>query len=371
MKKVIAFYLPQFHPIPENDEWWGKGFTEWVNVRNAKPLYLGHSQPKIPLNGNYYNLLSDKTKEWQIKIAKEHGVYGFCFYHYWFNGKLMLEKPLEQFLNNKSLDFNFCLCWANPSWTKIWAGKGSEVLIHQKYGDEKQWSKHLEYLLPYFKDDRYIKEDGCPVFVIYSPTEIPCLSKMIAFIRKRMIDEGFPGIKIMYQYYVSRKEEKKILPLFDYSIRFQPVYALNQLESRGLHGLLLNIVKKGNTLFKRIFKKTPSDRLLRLRKSDYDELWCNILKSNYTNKKYIPCAFVAWDNTPRRGNAGRIVTNSSPEKFKKYFKQLIEKSEADCKHDYIFVTAWNEWSEGSYLEPDSENEYKYLEALKEAIEDAK
>ena len=311
--------------------------------------------------------MEDSTKEWQIKLAKENGVFGFCFYHYWFGGKLMLEKPLEQFLKNKALDIPFCFCWANPPWTKIWAGKGSEILISQEYGDENQWNQHFDYLLPFLKDERYIKEDGYPIFVIYAPNEIPCLKEMIDYFRRRAIIEGFPGLKLIYQYYLDRKTEKKILPLFDYSIRFQPVYALNQLESKGFKGRFINLAKRADRIFARIFKKNASDALLRLRKTDYDKVWKQILDDRFTNDKTIPCAFVSWDNTPRRGKAGRVITGSSPEKFRTYLKRLNEKANNTCKSDFIFITAWNEWSEGSYLEPDVTFGDSFLKAIKDVF----
>ena len=164
--KIIAFYLPQFHEIPENNKWWGKGFTEWVNVKKARPLFENHNQPRVPLNKNYYNLLDEKTQKEQVKLANDYGLYGFCFYHYWFDGKLLLEKPVEKFLENKSLDTHFCICWANEHWTNAWANKEAKVLIEQKYGNKKEWKEHFDYLLNFFKDDRYIKENNKPLLVI-------------------------------------------------------------------------------------------------------------------------------------------------------------------------------------------------------------
>ena len=158
--KIIAFYLPQFHNIPENDEWWGDGFTEWTNVKKAKPLYEGHMQPRVPLGGNYYNLLDDNVKIWQADLAKKYGVYGFCYYHYWFNGKMLLEKPMEQMLANKEVDIPFCICWANEPWTKAWVGDERKLLIAQEYGQEEEWKQHFMYLLPFFKDERYITKNG-------------------------------------------------------------------------------------------------------------------------------------------------------------------------------------------------------------------
>ena len=171
--KIISFYLPQFHSIPENDKWWGKGFTEWVNVKKAKPLFNGHNQPHIPLNYNYYNLLDKKTLEWQVNLANKYGVYGFCFYHYWFNGKKLLEKPVEDFLNRKELNIHFCLCWANESWTNTWANGNSKIIMEQKYGTKKDWKMHYEYLSTFFKDKRYISNNNkIPSPKIINPNNI-------------------------------------------------------------------------------------------------------------------------------------------------------------------------------------------------------
>ena len=163
--KIIALYLPQFHEIPENNEWWGKGFTEWTNVKTAKPSFKGQYQPRIPLNNNYYNLTDVRAQEWQAKLAKEYGIYGFCYYHYWFEGKMLLEKPAEIMLKNLSVDMPFCFCWANHTWLRAWADKSNRTLIKQTYGTEEDWINHFNYLLPFFKDERYIKEDGKPIMV--------------------------------------------------------------------------------------------------------------------------------------------------------------------------------------------------------------
>ncbi len=366
--KVIAFYLPQFHTIPENDQWWGEGFTEWTNVKKAKPLFEGHQQPKIPLDNNYYNLLDDKVKEWQISLAKENNVYGFCFYHYWFGGKLMLERPIEQYLINEALDLPFCLCWANPEWTKIWAGEGSKVLIKQEYGEEADWEKHFQYLLPYFKDSRYIKEDGMPLLVIYSPEEIPCIKPMVEFIRRRCVEEGFLGVKLAYQYYVSEAADEKIRPLFDYSIRFQPVYALHSLENASKKGWIISILRKIDMIYSKLFKKTLSDLFQNVRKSDYDDVWEQILSAK-VNEKDVPCGFVNWDNSPRRGKAGRVFVGGNPKKFQAYMKRLLVKARKEYHTDYVFVNAWNEWSEGAYLEPDKMSQDGYLKAIKRAVDE--
>ncbi len=361
--KLISFYLPQYHAIPENDKWWGEGFTEWENVRKGKPLFPGHSQPVIPQNNNYYNLLDDDVKEWQISLAKDAGLYGFCFYHYWFGGHLMLEKPIEQFLSNKKLDFHFNLCWANPPWTKVWAGKGSEILIDQDYGDETQWEAHFQYLLPFFKDDRYIKENGCPLYVIYEPISIPNLENHISYLRRRCKEEGFPDIKLAYQYYVDSNQDAKLRQIFDYCIEFQPVYGMTKMESKPVN----TVLKKINNLLDSKFGIRLSDYRHKVRITDYDELWKTILSMTPKDNKSLPGAFVKWDNTPRRGDSGRVVTGATPDKFEKYMEAQIKRTREIYKTEYLFITAWNEWSEGSYLEPDEEYGKSYLMAIRNAL----
>ncbi|MCD7820315.1 MAG: glycoside hydrolase family 99-like domain-containing protein, partial [Lachnospiraceae bacterium] len=171
--KIIPFYLPQFHTIPENDKWWGKGFTEWTNVRKAVPLFEGHQQPKLPLGDHFYNLLDDETKIWQAELAKQYGIFGFCYYHYWFkNGKRLLEKPAEQMLKNKDIDLPFCFCWANENWSRNWDGGNHEIIMAQEYGGKREWEMHFQYLLPFFRDKRYITMNGKPLFIIYKPEQI-------------------------------------------------------------------------------------------------------------------------------------------------------------------------------------------------------
>jgi len=365
--KTLAFYLPQYHAIPENDEWWGKGFTEWTNLKRAVPLFDGHDQPRIPLSNNYYDLTDDAVKEWQVRIAKSHGVDGFCFYHYWFGGKLMLERPLDQFLENKDLDIEFCFCWANPPWTKIWAGKGSQVLIGQDYGDEEQWEAHFQYLLPFFKDDRYIKEDGAPLFVIYTPIEIPCIKEMLEFFKRRAVEEGFTGLKTAYQYYVSEAEDAKLRPLFDYCITFQPTYATAaESGNSAVKSGLMSALKKVDAFSQKVFHFSPSDHLLKLRRYDYDKVWEDVL-NRPIKAKDLPCAFVDFDNTPRRGKSGKMMMGASPEKFKRYFRRLLKRAKDEYHAKYLFITAWNEWTEGAYLEPDETHGFGYLDAIAEVM----
>ena len=378
--KIIAFYLPQFHDIPENDEWWGKGFTEWVNVKKACPLYKGHEQPRIPLNNNYYNLLDDNVKIWQAKLAKEYGVYGFCYYHYWFGGKLLLEKPMEQMLENPNIDIPFCISWANEPWTKAWINE-KKVLIPQFYGGKKEWKEHFDYLLKFFKDSRYIKEDGKPLLVIYRAEVIERLNEMLDYWSELAKENGFNGMVYAYQNITFDLIPDKDDSRFTYNIEFQPSYAWNDMNNvsaikkSGVWNCMRNIrrmlylwleKKMGFDVAKYFeYSRKEKDSVLL---TSYDDAWRAILSHIPDNNKCIPGAFVGWDNTPRKGYRGQVYIGDSPEKFKKYMVEQIKRAKEVYHKDMIFMYAWNEWAEGGYLEPDEENGYGYLKAIKSALD---
>ncbi|MBJ7967348.1 MULTISPECIES: glycosyltransferase WbsX family protein [Bacillus cereus group] len=333
--KTIAFYLPQFHEIPENDLWWGKGFTEWTNVKKAKPRFLGHYQPRAPLQDYYYNLLNLDVHKWQINLAKQYGLDGFCYYHYWFKGKKLLEKPLELRNQCKEIDFPYCLCWANESWTRSWDGKDQEVLMRQEYGDESDWKEHFNYLLPFFKNKNYLNINDKPIFVIYRPASIPNLNKMLGLWNEWAQSEGLLGIHFVEMLTIF--EDKSDFP-FDAAIEFEPMYTLKKLI--------------GNT------------NSLHQEKKDfhlsYDFVWKRILNRQIKERENIyKGAFVDWDNSPRRKESALIMKGANPDKFKKYLLQHSKDT------DFLFINAWNEWAEGTYLEPDEKYGYKYLEALME------
>ena len=375
--KIIAFYLPQFHAIPENDEWWGKGFTEWTNVRSAKPLFDGHNQPVIPLNENYYNLLDNSTIKWQIDIAKKYGVYGFCFYHYWFDGHMLLEKPMENMKNDSDLNIPYCICWANENWTNAWKADGDvKTLIQQSYGKEDEWNRHFNYLLQFFKDPNYIVEDNKPFFVIYRPEIIPCLNDMLDYWNELAIKNGFDGMIFAYQqlsyHILDNRDESR----FDYNIEYQPGYArydlqMNQSSSFGKAAFKLRqSIRKIASGVDKTIGTNISAKLTRnvLQTEDYDELCREIVNRRPDSTKAIPGMFVGWDNTPRRGKTGRVCLGSTPAKFEKYLRQQINNAIQNYHKDMIFVFAWNEWAEGGYLEPDEINGFGYLEAIKKAQE---
>lgn len=370
--KVIANYLPQYHSIPENDAWWGKGYTDWVAVKKSTPLYEGHNQPRIPYNNNYYSLDELDTVKWQAEIARKYGVYGFGIYHYWFNSQMhLLDKPVLILEENKDIDINYMFIWDNSTWKRTWSNvefsndwaplyenegsqinkQGTGILAELIYGDEKDWEKHFNYLLNFFNDSRYIKKDNKPVFAIYNQNnDVNTLNKMCDYWDELAKQHGFDGVTII------GKTNNQSISFAEYSFLYEPEWSgwlwHNQFE-RVKNKLY---VKKCN------LQKTPI-------MYDYDKIYKKIIKNakKNTDKNCYFSGFVSYDDTPRRGVNGRIVQGSTPEKFEIYIKKLIEISKNQGK-DYLFITAWNEWGEGAYLEPDTKNEYAYLKSLKKAIE---
>lgn len=362
MTKIIAFYLPQFHTFPENDEWWGRGFTEWTNVKTALPIYEGHVQPKIPLSENYYNLLDKEVIKWQAELAKKYGVYGFCYYHYWFDGKLLMNRPMEILLNNKDIELPFCISWANENWTRAWAQKSKTVLISQTYGNRGNWIEHFNYLLPFFQDDRYIKIEGMPIFIIYRPELIEPLKDMIECWQVLARENGLPGIKLIYQYVNYNHKQDKNGHLFDYGIEYQPAFV--RKEQKKTFTMLRKKIKH-EFVNKLGLKQNLSSTIA----FDYDDTWKRILEIEPQDGHMIPGAFVNWDNTPRHGKHGSITVGYSAEKFKKYLTKQIVRTKEVYNSEYLFLFAWNEWGEGGYLEPDTEEMFSRLEAIQQALHD--
>ena len=373
--KIIPLYLPQFHTIPENDEWWGKGFTEWVNVRDAKPLFEGHNQPRVPLNNNYYDLSDIETLKWQCRIAKEYGIYGFCMYHYWFNGHLLLEKPMEMLLAHPEIDIKYCISWANHDWTDAWkaSNRQPKVLIAHNFDDEKDWVDHFNYLLPFFKDPRYMTENNKPLMVIYIPNIIRKLKKMLDVWSQMARDNGFDGLTFIYQSAASSFDNSWDHSLFDYGVEMNPGYV--GLANRQKNSSFFPKLMKYSHEIKRFLhirrSLLPQKKITEVSKADYDYTWQRILELRPLSNapKMIPCAFTDWDNTPRHKERGYLYQGVSPDKFKSYFKQLIDNTKNFYDTDMIFVFAWNEWAEGGYLEPDEKNGFAFLEAIKECIKD--
>jgi len=364
--KLIAMYLPQYHETEDNNRWWGEGFTDWVSVKGAEPLYEGHRQPRIPLEGNYYDLTNIEDMKWQIDLAREYGVHGFGIYHYWFStDKQTLTKPAELLLEHTELDIPFFLAWDNNSWIRTWSrfqhntnawspkvdadmkpyAGDDGILAKLEYGTEEDWEAHFLYLEKFFRDPRYIRVDNKPLFIIWNYTQKDKLKAMICCWRRLAIRDGFDGICL-----INRLNPYDSMSGFDYLFTYEPMFSAWQN---------LNIVT-------RVWQKIEArvSRKEKLKVYDYDKVWGSILANanKCKDKKIMFGAFVDYDDTPRRGNGGRIVKGGTPDKFEKYLRELIDISEKQGK-EYIFLTAWNEWGEGAYLEPDTGHGYAYLEAV--------
>lgn len=344
--KVIAMYLPQFHKVPENDRWWGEGFTDWVSAKEAKPLYEGHYQPHIPLNNNYYDLMDKKTMEWQTDLMHKYGVDGMCMYHYWFeNGRRILEKPAENLLKWQDIDMPFCFSWANETWARSWANikdsntwsnvkespmNQEKILLNQNYGDVHAWKEHFEYLCRFFQDERYIKIDGKPVFLIYRVNLVDCLQEMLECWRKWSLEKGFKGL-----YIIGSNLAGNELQYLDAELYHEPLK-----NSR-------NLIENDFTSY--------------VKRIEYKDVWENII-NQVPQKRTFYGGFVGYDDTPRRGTEGLVVENTSPQMFGKYLKMLMKKN-AMHGNDITFINAWNEWGEGMHLEPDSKYGYNFLEQI--------
>ena len=372
--KTIAFFVPQYHQIPLNDKYWGDGFTEWVNVKNAKPLFEGHNQPRKPLNENYYDLLDKKTKLWQRDLAKKYGIYGFCYYHYWFNGKMLLEKPCEQILSDSEIDLPFCFCWANEAWSMEWTGKKT-VIMPQFYGDKEEWKEHWNYLLPFFRDKRYICENGKPFIVIYRPESIPRLSEMIIYWRELATESGLPGIVVLNQSPEFMFDRKLDHSQIDYDIEYEPGTSQKSMADPKLEGIkevrrkIMRFCEKNFGWDLRRHGQVLIQRINNSSRPNYDETWQNILSREPHSEKSVPCAFVDWDNSPRYRDRAKVYLGASPEKFGLYFSKQIKRTKEVYKKDFMFLFAWNEWGEGGYLEPDETNGYGYLESVYRSLKE--
>ena len=345
-------YLPQFHRVKENDEWWGEGFTDWTTVKNAKSLYTGHEQPHIPLDDNYYDLMDKKTMIWQSELMKKYNVDGMCIYHYWFkNSRKILEKPAENLLQWTDIDMPFCFCWANQTWARSWSNiklknswantfenepreEESGVLLEQRYGAQRQWEEHFNYLLPFFKDSRYITIDGKPVFTIYRSAEINCIKEMLELWRELAVENGLKGL-----YVIGMQEEQRGDKILDAELYHEPVRAAKIVRPQVLDSVA---------------------------RRSYDAVWNNILETKVKGKVYFG-GFVSYDDTPRMGMEGGVIEGARPDKFRQYMTELMAKNEA-YGNNIVFLNAWNEWGEGMHLEPDTCHKYGYLEAVSYAKE---
>lgn len=356
--RIIAYYLPQFHPIPENNLWWGKGFTEWTNVAKAKPLFKGHDQPKLPADLGYYDLRLPQVRMEQARMAKEHGIEGFCYWHYWFGeGKRLLEKPFEEVLKTKELDFGFCLAWANIKWGGLDYGDlYNRLLIEQTYSGIEDYTKHFYELLPAFKDPRYLKIDNKPIFTVYNPLGLPDSKEFIGIWNVLAKENGLQGIYfIAYQHFNFSYKAYG----FDALTPPSPSHLFNRVKFSFLDKLLCKFTGyKLNQLRYRTLKlRNIYTHKQIVEASDYSNVATDI--------KFFPSCSPNWDHTPRSGNKGQVIVETNPTLFYQNLLNCykrIENYKTDEK--IIFIKAWNEWAEGNYLEPDQKVGFNNLLQIK-------
>jgi lipopolysaccharide biosynthesis protein len=353
--QVVAIYLPQYHPIPENDEWWGKGFTEWFNVVKSKPRFRAHYQPHLPADLGFYDLRLDEVRQAQEQLAVRNGINAFCYYHYWFNGKRLLEKPIEMKLKNSDLTLPFMLCWANENWTRAWDGGESQILIKQEYSLEDD-RHHFQELARYFSDSRYMKVDGKPVFLIYRPKLFPNIRETIEIWREEAMAYGFPGIHIGYVQSWGVFDPPQDMG-FDFAIEFHP-FSKKKTDIVSKKSFISRL----STLFNARMVRQNGDMLM-----DYWTYVESQMVKNYKSN-VSPGITPMWDNSARRAKNALIWVNSTPEVYKKWLDFILKEYPwGASKEKMLFINAWNEWAEGNHLEPCTKWGSSYLEATKSSL----
>lgn len=361
--RAIAFHLPQFHPIPENDEWWGKGFTEWTNVVKALPLFPGHYQPHLPADLGFYDLRLPETRAAQAQLASQYGIYGFCYYHYWFNGRQLLERPVNEILESGEPDFPFCLCWANENWTRRWDGLEAEVLLEQRYTPEDDLA-HIRALIPFFLDRRYVRVDGRPFLGVYRASKLPDPGRTADIWRREAEHAGLPGL------FLARVEgvEQPGTPAdmgFDCAVDFHP---------RG--PILWDTMMFRRKWWHRHKLGTGEAAFRQNMICEYSSIVDRALAEPAPAYPRIPCVCPGWDNSSRRKNGAFMFINSTPELYERWLAEVVGRQRARLRghgastiapESLVFINAWNEWAEGNHLEPDLRWGRAYLEATKRAL----
>jgi hypothetical protein len=357
--RLIAFHLPQFHPIPENDRWWGKGFTEWTNVAKARPLFRGHDQPRLPADLGYYDLRLPEVRAAQAELAEKYGIEGFCYWHYWFHGKRLLQRPVDEILASGQPDFPFCLAWANESWSRSWLGDTREVLIEQTYSVEDDRA-HARWLGRVCADPRYIRIHGRPMIVIYKPASLPDSRRTTDIFRHEFQRSGLPE-----PYLVGIDAHSPLCDMrelgFDMTEHHEPqlgVLGPDAFSDAALPSKLTRNLKRGvfSSAFK-IYSYTEATGLMARVRPEF---------------VHFPCCFAGWDNTARRGRHAIVMVDASPALFGEQVSLMVRSVQQKPEDERIvFINAWNEWAEGMYLEPDLKHGHDFLEAVRSAIAELK
>lgn len=349
--RALAFYLPQFHPVPENNEWWGAGFTEWTNAAKARPLFRGHEQPHLPADLGFYDLRLPEAREEQAGLAREYRIEAFCYWHYWFAGRRILERPYTEMLESGQPDFSFCLAWANQTWSGIWYDEADRVLIEQTYPGADDDRAHFEHVLPAFRDDRYFRVDGKPLFYLFRPELHPEPAAFVERWQKMAAEAGLGGLYLVAE----------LSDLLGAGPKYT-TFAEDGFDA----GVYMRIPAEVNT---RSILRMRFDRKLLRRPEHYEYAREPIpTPPQLRNDAVHPCVYPNWDNTPRSGRRGLVITRSSPDRFRYHVRAAVEAlAHRSPDHRLLFIKSWNEWAEGNYLEPDLDHGHGFLEALAEEI----
>lgn len=365
--RLIAFYLPQFHPIPENDAWWGRGFTEWTNVAKARPLFPGHRQPRLPADLGFYDLRVPEVREAQAQLARDAGVEAFCYWHYWLgNGRRILDRPFEEVRDSGKPDFPFCLAWANHSWNGIWNGNPNNTILEQTNPGRADEEEHFRWAQKAFDDPRYLKVDGRPLFAIFAPQELPSAEAFITHWRELAARAGYPGL---YFVAISNKYESGLdiyrNPILDPFDAVTPLVPQDYLRGVARETGKYDFIRRWKELnFGRQLNKLKWRQLKRPTRIKYADVVAHALKGMPPGERYLPSVLPGWDNTPRTGFAGVVFEGETPELFKTYLQKAVKRVSGYPKQQRIvFLKAWNEWAEGNYVEPDSVSGHAYLNAI--------
>jgi lipopolysaccharide biosynthesis protein len=362
--RLIAFYLPQFYPTPYNDSWWGKGFTEWTNVVRGRPHFKDHYQPHLPADLGFYDLRLPETREAQATLAKEYGVHGFCYYHYWFNGKRILERPLDEVLASGKPDFPFCVCWANEDWSRTWEGHSNKLLLSQSYSPEDDLA-HIRHLLPTLSDDRYIRLDGKPLLLVYKLELLPNPPATADIWRREAEKWGLPGL------FLVRVESNSVLGNtspsaegFDAAVRFQPNFTSPPPVS-GLKAMARKSIRERRPNLHKTIRQIWAPSPAKDNIYDYVDVYRTWRDSPPQSERHFECVTPMWDNSARRHCGATIVKNSTPELYERWLREAVNRSAPDSTQQRtVFINAWNEWAEGCHLEPCQRWGLKFLEATK-------
>jgi hypothetical protein len=372
--RLLAFYLPQYHPIPENDAWWGTGFTEWTNVTRARPLFWGHDQPRLPADLGYYDLRVPEIREAQASLARDAGIEGFVYYHYWFGGKRLLERPFMEVVKSGRPDFPFCVCWANQTWSGVWHGAEHRVLMEQTYPGELDNERHFAALLGAFHDRRYVRVDGKPVFVVYRPAELPDPERFTRQWRALAHRNGLPGIHFVAHLFSLERDWDYRAHGFDAAVlvsylkawRVRAAEMLRRRLQESSHGVGRDLgawMSFVRNRMDRAFRRVHGGFRNIVR---YEDALPFLLEERSLLPTEYPCAIPNWDNTPRAGRRGLVLHDSTPELFRTHLRRALSQvSNRPLEHHLVFIKSWNEWAEGNHLEPDQKFGHAYLRVVRE------